>query len=1152
MTRIVRVKAGITALLLLWVMCILSLSVSAQPRPAANVTVTLEQISAARTEVEQSTSLSADQRKLATTKLDEARNWIEETTRIEAETRDLRAKLQKAPELLAQLRTSSNKVSAINAADMEQMSAEHLEGLLEERLQRFNDIQNDLKISEKELAGYVAAARTGVDDIAALKTRLEESLRNSTAFENDTKDAGLARVNRLWRDAEQKMLRARIAWLNLRQSNLDQLIELAQAKRDAHSDPATTLQEQLTQLRKAVQIKRQREAQAAEQVVRSAIADAPKGLETLRNEVTALAAEQTALVGKENAIDQRADQVSRLTEQIGRDHERVRHIVEFGGNRVQVSAMLQKRRAFGPSTKALTQEVVEYQNRLSEAVLRQIELDELLRDTADSDQHIEKLLGESLLNAGEAERTRLRVAVQETWSAYRNVISNLWKTYNRYVGKLSTVEAASRQLLQTTEAYRTFVDDHLLWMPSTELIPLTQPLLLLAGIQWLVDPEHVLRLGQDSLHALTNRAPLVVAWLASLLVLISLRPRALKVLKTAAAAVQKVRTDNFAATLAAFGHTLVLIFPLPWLFLGAGLLLGAERTAHEYTLSIAVGLQGVGQTLLLLSTLRQLCRRNGVARIHLPWHASLCDSLRTQATWLAPLAAPIAFLVSASAIGVPSAFTRLYGIVQLEEPGLLAIGRLAFVALMILMAIAVYRIWRKNGPVIQDFAASADSAKSASYHILWFLPALALPLALAIAALAGFYYTAAFLSGKVGEMLWFAIVLVLLKDLLLRGLYVTQRRLRFQEALRRREELLAQRAAAAEKDSPAETDSLPLEEEKINYAQLGEQVRRLVRMGYTIGLLVGLWWIWQDVVPAFGFLNNVELPITTSQLVDGVSKDVPLTLGDMVAGLLLGGLALFAARNIPALLELTLLQRLPLSRASRYALTTMTQYVVAMIGLVITFKALGLQWSSIQWLVAALSVGLGFGLQEIVANFVSGIILLFEQPIRVGDVVTVENTTGTVSRIRIRATTIVNWDRQELVIPNKSFITGQLINWTLSDTINRVIITIGVAYGSDTRKAMELIREAATERPAVLTDPPPKVTFEAFGDNSLSLLLRVYLDDVDDRLETITELHQAISDKFEAAGIVIAFPQRDIHLDTERPLELVLRRDVSGPEIPPN
>ena len=137
------------------------------------------------------------------------------------------------------------------------------------------------------------------------------------------------------------------------------------------------------------------------------------------------------------------------------------------------------------------------------------------------------------------------------------------------------------------------------------------------------------------------------------------------------------------------------------------------------------------------------------------------------------------------------------------------------------------------------------------------------------------------------------------------------------------------------------------------------------------------------------------------------------------------------------------------------------------------FSTLGLQWSNIQWLVAALSVGLGFGLQEIVANFISGIILLFERPIRVGDVVTVGDVSGTVTRIRIRATTIRDFEQKELLIPNKELITGRLLNWTLSDAVTRVFLTVGVTYGSDVEKAMALILEAAVENPLVLQDPEP-------------------------------------------------------------------------------
>jgi len=194
--------------------------------------------------------------------------------------------------------------------------------------------------------------------------------------------------------------------------------------------------------------------------------------------------------------------------------------------------------------------------------------------------------------------------------------------------------------------------------------------------------------------------------------------------------------------------------------------------------------------------------------------------------------------------------------------------------------------------------------------------------------------------------------------------------------------------------------------------------------------------------------------------------------------------------------------------------------------------------------VVALGVGIGFGLEEIVANFISGIIILFERPIRVGDIVTVGDTDGVVTRIRIRATTIRNWDRKELLVPNKEFITGRLLNWSLSDQMTRVVIVVGVAYGSDVDKALELMAEAAQEHEHVLDDPKPVLSFEGFGDNSLTLLLRAYPGSLEYRIATITDLHRAINLKFNAAGIAIAFRQRDIHLDTSKPLKLQVEPEV--------
>ncbi len=184
-------------------------------------------------------------------------------------------------------------------------------------------------------------------------------------------------------------------------------------------------------------------------------------------------------------------------------------------------------------------------------------------------------------------------------------------------------------------------------------------------------------------------------------------------------------------------------------------------------------------------------------------------------------------------------------------------------------------------------------------------------------------------------------------------------------------------------------------------------------------------------------------------------------------------------------------------------------------------------------------MGLGFGLQEIFANFVSGLIILFERPIRVGDVVTVGEVSGTVSRIRTRATWITAFDRKELLVPNKEFVTGQLINWTLSDAVLRLSIPVGIAYGSDTNRAIEVLEQVAKKSWRVLADPRPHVFFIAFGDSSLSFELRVFVRSADQLFAARHDLHMGIDKAFREAGIEIAFPQRDLHLRSV-PVEMKL------------
>ncbi len=188
----------------------------------------------------------------------------------------------------------------------------------------------------------------------------------------------------------------------------------------------------------------------------------------------------------------------------------------------------------------------------------------------------------------------------------------------------------------------------------------------------------------------------------------------------------------------------------------------------------------------------------------------------------------------------------------------------------------------------------------------------------------------------------------------------------------------------------------------------------------------------------------------------------------------------------------------------------MSRYLIAIVGIIFAFRSIGFDWSQVQWIVAALGVGVGFGLQEIVANFISGLIILFERPVRVGDTVTIGNLTGTVSRIHIRATSMTDGENREIIIPNKSLITEKVINWTLTDSITRVTLKISIAYGTDTLRAQTLILEAVKATPQVLDTPAPSVFFIGFGTSALEFEVRAFVLQLAHRSTVINDLHVAI------------------------------------------
>ena len=290
--------------------------------------------------------------------------------------------------------------------------------------------------------------------------------------------------------------------------------------------------------------------------------------------------------------------------------------------------------------------------------------------------------------------------------------------------------------------------------------------------------------------------------------------------------------------------------------------------------------------------------------------------------------------------------------------------------------------------------------------------------------------------------------------------------------------------------------------------------------------------VWSDLIGTVGYLDSITLWQTSSG--EGVALQWDsVSLGDLVTGLVTLGITLMLARNLPGLLEVLILSRLSLRPGSSYAITTLLSYVIITFGVMASLSAVGFAWSKLQWLVAALGVGLGFGLQEIFANFVSGLIILFERPARIGDIITIGDLSGTVSKIRIRATTITDFDRKEIIVPNKSFVTDRLINWSLTDSVTRITITVGFAYGSDLDKARAVLAQAARENSRVLNEPEPQIVFLSFGASTLDHELRVHVKELADRVPATDELNRRIDALCRENQLEIAFSQLDIHIRSQ-------------------
>jgi small-conductance mechanosensitive channel len=290
-------------------------------------------------------------------------------------------------------------------------------------------------------------------------------------------------------------------------------------------------------------------------------------------------------------------------------------------------------------------------------------------------------------------------------------------------------------------------------------------------------------------------------------------------------------------------------------------------------------------------------------------------------------------------------------------------------------------------------------------------------------------------------------------------------------------------------------------------------------------MILGYFRIQESIVDALTIL------LTTSVTAGSLS----LSLGNVVVFGLTLWLSFLIARFVNFVLNEDVFPRVRMARGVPYAISNLARYSLLFFGFFFALAAAGIELSRLTFIAGGLGVGIGFGLQNVVNNFVSGLILLFERPFQVGDVVQMPEVWGEIKRIGIRASVIRSWDGAELIVPNGTLVSQTVTNWTLADRQRRIEVPVGVEYGTDAQRVIDLLTELGRAHPMTLQQPEPVAFFMGFGDSSLDFLLRAWIPDFSEGYRVRSELAVEIQRALAEAGIGVPFPQRDLHVRSVSP-----------------
>lgn len=1042
--------------------------------------------------------------------LEDTLAFITQTEKVKADNDALVAEITGAHKAIAASKANFEKLKAQTLPTSEKLAEQDISALQafqEETQAALEKAQNELTATNTKLIAQNAApdkAQAALSANAKRKSALNTELANSALSD--------AAKNKI--EAELALLDAQNSYSQTLLRGNEELSSLYNARLDEKKQAQQNQQQLLSQIQEALNIKL---VQASKNKVEEAEKSQQKNKNTnpvISKELDFNTTISEELLKKTTEISQLSQDNLRIKNVLDNLQQTQRNIEEqissLQGTLV-LSRIINKQRQSLPQDKVIKG----LSKQIADLRVRVFDISEFKDSLVDTQAYISKLESREKTTFTDAEKAQL----EEILQTRSKTLSELLKLLNNQLNLSINIELNQQQVKTISDALQQKLQQQSFWVKSNSEMDL-EWFARFPGLAGYELTEISKKLDFSNWKDNLGLAGLLIGGLSLLTFFIRRQHDRIKQKLTKINnSMLTVPTDSQWNTPMAIFWTVVLCLPSTFMFLIVFVLV-TYICFLDPTEVWPWGLKMAFYWLYFAFMLAML-RPNGIAYRHFNMPQSsnaVFRKILKHSVWV------IGLLLNTSIFNNATEYGIAYDVIGQAMTVLVLVSVLFVVVPGFRMGIATY----------QKAASYKRDAKPMLLGLVRILLVLA-PIALIVLIVMGYYYTATQIIEHLVASYFAIVTWIIIRNMVYRGFNVSSRRLSYRRLQEKR--ALAQAKAQAQQNGQEQTvetedSALVLQDDAISVSDIKNQMLKITDLVLWTALFGLLYWVWSDLVTVAYYLKEITLWQQATTTEAGTVME-SITLLNLLVAMIVLIVTYILVKNLGGLLETLVFSNLNLSQGTPYTITTIFTYLLIIIGASIAFASLGMSWSKLQWLFTALSVGLGFGMQEIFGNFVSGIIILFERPVRVGDMVTIGSFNGTVSKIRIRATTLIDNDRKEVIVPNKAFITERVVNWALTSSMTRLVISVGVAYGSDLELVKRLLLQAAEENEAVLKDPAPAAYFLTFGASTLDHELRVYVGQLSDRIRTIDALNRRIDELFMANNIEIAFNQLDIFIKNQ-------------------